>query len=81
MGRLNRACQRKDEDPREFHARLDTLEQHFQRRAEKERALSYSAKLRYDLQVTICRHIIKLPEIREEMIDVAYHFWDLEKTK
>uniref|UniRef100_UPI0019D003E7 hypothetical protein n=1 Tax=Blastococcus litoris TaxID=2171622 RepID=UPI0019D003E7 len=54
---------------------------HFPRSAEKERALSYFAKLQYDLQSAIRRHVIKLPEIREEMIDLAYHFWDLEKTE
>jgi len=78
MGQLERAFQDKEEDPREFHARLDTLEQHFPRLAEKERALAYFAKLRYDLQNTIRRHVIHLPETRDEMIDVAYHFWDLD---
>lgn len=81
MGQLERAFQHREEDPREFHARLDTLEQHFPRLAEKERALAYFAKLRYDLQNTIRRHVIKLPETREEMIDVAYHFWDLDLTE
>lgn len=81
MGQLERIHQLKDEDPREFHARLDTLEQHFPRAAEKERALTYFAKLQYDLQNTIRRHIIRLPKTREEMIDIAYHFWDLERTE
>lgn len=80
MGQLERTFQHKGEDPREFHARLDTLEQHFPRLAEKERALAYFAKLRYDLQNTIRRHVIKLPESREEIIDVAYHFWDLDRV-
>ncbi|OKO92955.1 hypothetical protein PENSUB_12550 [Penicillium subrubescens] len=81
MGQLERARQLKDEDPREFHARLDTLERHFPRVAEKERALSFFAKLLYDLQNDIRRHIIKLPETREEMIDIAYHFWDLQRLE
>jgi hypothetical protein len=71
----------KDEDPREFHARLDTLERYFPRVAEKERALSFFAKLLYDLQDDIRRHIIKLPETREDMIDIAYHFWDLNRSE
>lgn len=33
MGQLEKARQMKDEDPREFHARLDTLERHFPRTA------------------------------------------------
>lgn len=81
MGQLERIHQLKDEDPREFHARLDTLEQHFPRAAEKERALTYFAKLQYDLQNIIRHHIIRLPETREEMIDITYHFWDLERTE
>ena len=81
MGQLERTYQYRDEDPREFHARLDTLEQHFPRSAEKERALSYFAKLQYPLQNTIRRHVIKLPETREDMIDIAYHFWDINKTE
>jgi hypothetical protein len=74
MGQLERARQLRDEDPREFHARLDTLERHFPRVAEKERALSFFAKLLYDLQNDIRRYVIKLPETRKEMIDIAYHF-------
>ncbi|KAJ5686426.1 hypothetical protein N7536_005994 [Penicillium majusculum] len=81
MGQLEKARQMKEEDPREFHARLDTLERHFPRIAEKERALSFFAKLLYDLQDEIRRHIIKLPETREEMIDIAYHFWDLMNSE
>lgn len=81
MGQLEKARQYKEEDPREFHARLDTLERHFPRVAEKERALSFFAKLLYDLQNDIRRHIIKLPETREEMIDIAYHFWDLQRSE
>ena len=81
MGQLEKIHQLKDEDPREFHARLDALEQHFPRVAEKERALTFFAKLLYDLQDTIRLHIIKLPETREEMIDVAYHFWDIQRTE
>jgi DNA repair exonuclease SbcCD ATPase subunit len=81
MSQLEKARQQRDEDPREFHARLDTLERHFPRIAEKERALSFFAKLLYDLQDEVRRHIIKLPETREEMIDIAYHFWDLQRSE
>jgi hypothetical protein len=81
MGQLEKTYQGRDEDPREFHARLDTLEQHFPRSAEKERALTFFAKLNYNLQNTIRLHRMELPETRDAMIDVAYHYWGLTKSE
>lgn len=75
---LERTHQKKDENPKEFHSRLDAFEQHFTRQPEKERALTYFAKLRYDLQELINLHIIKLPETRDEMINIAHHFWEIQ---
>lgn len=72
--------QRKDEDPREFHARLDTLEQYFERASEKERARSFFVKLQHSLQLRIQDHVRELPETREEVVNTANHYWDLMKT-
>jgi hypothetical protein len=76
-----KAHQGKDEDPREFHARLDTLEQYFERPCEAERARVYFAKLQYDLQYEVREHVRELPKNREDMIDVAHHYWELMKIR
>lgn len=81
MGQLNRARQRHGQSPTEFHNYIDSLEQHFPRAEEKERALSYLAKLEDDLRRTIRQHVIDLPVTRQGMIDVAMHFWELDKSK
>ena len=75
---LERIFQRKDESPKEFHPRLDALEEHFARQPEKERALAFFAKLQYDLQELMNLHLIKLPEDRDEMISMAQHFWEIQ---
>lgn len=79
MDQIERTCQLPNQDPREFHAYLDTLEQHFPRQAEKERALSFFAKLQGNLKKYIREHHIKLPEGREEMVSLATHYWNLLK--
>lgn len=77
MSQLQRARQRKDQDPREFHAYLDSLEQHFPRQSERERALTFFAKLLPELSKYIQEHHIKLPDQRDEMVTLATHHWNL----
>ena len=77
MSQLERAHQRFGQDPREFHAYLDTLEQHFPRRPEDDRALQFFAKLLPELKRYIQEHIIAMPTTREEMVAVATHYWNL----
>jgi hypothetical protein len=79
MGQIERASQLPDQDPREFHAYLDTLEQHFPRKMEKERALFFFAKLQGSLKKYIQEHKLHLPEIRDEMVSLATHYWHLLK--
>lgn len=79
MSQLERARQRNDQDPREFHAYLDTLEQHFPRKPEKERSLAFFAKLDRDLSRYIREHVITLPETRDEIVTLATHYWELSK--
>ncbi|RJE17540.1 to reverse transcriptase, partial [Aspergillus sclerotialis] len=77
MKQMERAHQRFGQDPREFHAYLDTLEQHFPRGTEEERVLRYFAKLQSELQKYIQEHRIALPATREEMVTIATHYWNL----
>jgi hypothetical protein len=77
MTRLEKARQRPNEDPREFHAYLDTLEQHFPQQAEKERALVFFSKLDIELRLYIQRHLLKLPDNQDRMVTVATHYHSL----
>jgi hypothetical protein len=79
MTKLERAHQRHGQDSREFHAYLDTLEQHFPRAAEKERALFFFAKLLPELGQYIHEYTLNLPETRDEMVTLATHYWGLMK--
>jgi hypothetical protein len=80
-GRMERAHQLNGQDPREFHAFLDALEEHFPREAESGRALTFFTKLSYDLQGYIKEHIIVLPETRDGMVSLATHYWELLKQQ
>jgi hypothetical protein len=53
MVKLDEAHHRLREDPRTFHAHLDTLEKHFPRLREEERALAFFSKLHKPLRTTI----------------------------
>lgn len=77
MSQLERLHQRSGQDPREFHAYLATLEQHFERKSEKERALTFFAKLDYKLQNYMREHELNLPEDRDSMVSLAQHYYDL----
>jgi hypothetical protein len=77
MTRLEKARQRPNEDPREFHACLDALDQHFPRQAEKERALVFFSKLDLELRLYIQRHLLELPDNRDRMVTVATHYHSL----
>jgi hypothetical protein len=81
MSQLQRARQRSDQDPREFHGYLDALEQHFPRQSEEERALTFFAKLLPELGRYIQEHHLKLPETRDEMVSLATHHWNLLRTR
>jgi hypothetical protein len=77
MAQLERARQRPGQDPREFHAYLDTLERHFARKSEDDRALAFFAKLLPELRRYIQEHILILPTTRDEMVTTASHYWNL----
>ncbi|GFG20830.1 hypothetical protein IFM5058_10798 [Aspergillus udagawae] len=81
--KLRRAHQRPDEDPREFHCYLDSLEQHFPRQEEKQRALAFFGSLTPELRTYIQEHLDKLPDTRDEMVSVAlkYHTFLQKRQK
>lgn len=76
MVALNAARQRPGQDPRDFHAYLDSLEQNFERAPEEERAYHFHAKLRFELRTKIEEHLINLPKTRDQMVLVATQFWN-----
>ena len=76
MAAMERARQRPGQSPREFHIYLDSLEKHFPRKEEKERALFFLAKLTPPLQAHFKLQAGKLPERREEMVSMATRYWD-----
>jgi hypothetical protein len=73
---LERARQRDHQSPSEFYIYLDSLEKHFPRATEEQRALSYYAKLQDNLQTQISLNSIEIPSTRMEMVDLATRFWD-----
>lgn len=79
MTQLSRLYQAEDQDPREFHAHLDSLEQNFPRQDEKQRALFFFSKLTSSLRRYIQEHVIHLPTNRDEIVSLATHFWNLSK--
>lgn len=76
MRQLGHAKQRDGQSPSDFHMYLDSLEKHFDRPAEKQRALSFYAKLQVGLQDHINLHSPTLPSNREEMVALATRYWD-----
>jgi hypothetical protein len=72
---------RSNQHPRSFARELGILEDQFPRRDEEERALDYLKKLSKSLRESISLHGRELPKTREEMIDLAVHFWDHEQTQ
>jgi hypothetical protein len=81
MTQLEKAHQRPSEDPREFHAYLDTLEQDFPQQAEKEWALVFFSKLDMELRLYIKWHLLKLPDNWDRMVTVATHYHSLLSTQ
>ncbi|BCR90397.1 uncharacterized protein ACHE_60283A [Aspergillus chevalieri] len=79
MTQLTRLHQAEDQDPREFHAHLDSLEQHFPRQDEKQRAFFFLSKLTTNLRRYIQGHVIHLPTNRDEIVSLATRFWNLSK--
>ena len=77
---LQEARHREYQSPREFHTYLDSLEKRFPREPEKQRALSFYAKLHYKLQDHIRLHCKEIPRTREEMVTIATGFWDFLET-
>lgn len=73
---LEQAQQRDKQSPRDFHLYLDSLEKHFPRVPEKQRALSFYAKLNVDLQEHINLHATGIPDTREGVVTLATRFWD-----
>ena len=65
MVALNTARQHPGQDPRDFHAYLDSLEQNFERAPEEERVYHFHAKLRFKLRTKIEEHLINLPKTRD----------------
>lgn len=76
---LEKACQLSTQDPRDFHTYLHSLEQHLERESEENRTLNFFAKLQQTLKDEIHRHVRPLPSNREEMVEVAVHYWNLTK--
>lgn len=73
---LEDAKQRETQAPMDFHIYLDSLEKQFPRATEKQRALSFYAKLQRRLQDHITRHGPSIPETREEIVTLATRYWD-----
>jgi hypothetical protein len=78
---LEKAQQRVGQDPREFNAYLDTLEQHFPRETERGRALTFYTKLTKELRDFIRAHNLHLPETRDEMVQTASMYWSLQGNR
>ena len=72
---LEKARQRNDQSPRDFHLYLDFLEKQFPRASEKQRALSCYAKLQFELRQHIYLHSTAIPDTRE-VVKLATRFWD-----
>jgi hypothetical protein len=77
MSQMEHARQRSDQDPRDFDAYLDTLEQHFDRESEEKRANFFFSKLQFELRQKMRLNILNLPKTRDEMVALASHYWDL----
>jgi hypothetical protein len=73
---LEDAKQRENQSPMDFHIYLDSLEKQFPRHSEKERALSFYAKLQKKLQDHINLHSSTMPDTREEIVTLATRYWD-----
>lgn len=73
---INRAQQRPDQSPRDFHLYLDSLEKHLPRQAEAARALTFFAKLLPTLQDSLNVQVAKLPENREELVAMSTRVWE-----
>lgn len=76
MSQLERAKQREGQTPQDFHLYLDSLEKHFPRHTEKQKALFYFSKLRYELRDHISLNSPNLPQSRDEMVTLATRYWD-----
>ncbi|KAH7195190.1 hypothetical protein BKA60DRAFT_661006 [Fusarium oxysporum] len=81
MKQLEAARQRDTQTPQEFHQYLDSIEKHFPRALERQRALSFYAKLLPSLQDHITLHSPKIPETREDIVTLATRFWDSMRAK
>ncbi|KAJ6101785.1 hypothetical protein N7486_004212 [Penicillium sp. IBT 16267x] len=66
-------------NPRDFHTYLHSLEQHLGRESEENRALNLFSKLQNNLKQEIHRHVRPLPATRDEMVEIAVHYWNLIK--
>lgn len=73
---INRAQQRPDQSPRDFHLYLDSLEKHLPRQAEATRALTFYAKLLPSLQDSLNIQVARLPENREELVAMSTRIWE-----
>lgn len=73
---VNRAQQRPDQSPRDFHLYLDSLEKHLPRQPEVTRALTFYAKLLPSLQDSLNVQVAKLPENREELVAMSTRVWE-----
>lgn len=77
MRQLEAAKQREHQSPAEFHAYLDSFEQHLLRADEKALAYTFYAKLRDDLRNHIDLTASLIPETRQEMVDLATRYWNV----
>ncbi|KAF5230292.1 hypothetical protein FAUST_9880 [Fusarium austroamericanum] len=76
MKQLENAAQRETQSPQDFHQYLDSLEKNFPRAAERQRALTFYAKLLPMLQDHISLHSPEIPDTREGVVTLATRFWD-----
>lgn len=73
---LEMTRQREGQDPHNFDIYLNSLERHFARRTEEDRATFFFAKLRRELTTDMERHNAELPTKRKEMVELAQRIWD-----
>ncbi|KAF4446785.1 RNA-directed DNA polymerase (Reverse transcriptase), partial [Fusarium austroafricanum] len=76
MRQLVNAKQRENQSPQDFHHYLNSLEKNFPRPSERERALSFYAKLLPRVQEHIDLHSRGIPDTREATLSLATRFWD-----